>query len=64
MENDEWLTVREASELSGYNEEHITRLLRQGKLAGKKISVVWLINRESLLEYIASGKHSHKNPKI
>jgi len=61
--NDEWLTVRDASIMSGYNEEHLTRLLRQGKLKGKKVSVVWLVDRESLLAYTASRKHSHNNPQ-
>jgi len=31
-ENDEWITVRDACKLTGYNDEHITWLVRQGKI--------------------------------
>ena len=50
---DEWITVGQAAELSGYNEEHITRLCRQGKIEARKYSIVWQVNRDSLLGYIA-----------
>lgn len=59
----DWLTVREAAEMSGYHPEHITRLIRQGKLTAKKFSIVWQVNRESLLEYIASQKKPAKTPQ-
>jgi len=51
--NSEWITVTQAVELSGYNEEHITRLCRQGKIKAQKYSIVWQVNRKSLLGYIA-----------
>ncbi len=47
----EWLTVQEASELSGYNPEHLTRLIRQGKIEARKFSIVWQVNRDSVLAY-------------
>lgn len=50
--SDEWITVDEAVKLSGYNEEHITRLCRQEKIKAKKFSIVWQVNRKSLLAYI------------
>ncbi len=49
---EEWLTVREAAELSGYNPESITRLIRDGKIQARKVSIVWLVDRESLLAYL------------
>ena len=49
----DWLTVQEAAKLSGYNPEHITRLIRQGKVEARKFSIVWQVNRESLLAYQA-----------
>jgi excisionase family DNA binding protein len=52
MSNDEWITVNEAAQLSGYNEEHITRLIRQGKINAKKFSTVWQVSRKSLLAYV------------
>ena len=51
--NSEWITVNKAVELSGYNEEHITRLCRQGKIKAQKYSIVWQVDRKSLLAYIA-----------
>jgi excisionase family DNA binding protein len=62
--NDEWLTVREARKLSGYNDEYITRLIRQGEITGKKISIIWLVKRESLLAYMASKGHSLKIEEV
>ena len=50
-EDSEWLTVQEAAKLSGYNPEHITRLIRQNKIEAHKFSIVWQVNRESLLAY-------------
>ena len=51
MAKEEWLTVNEAAELSGYHPEHIRRLIRPGAIMAKKFSIVWMVSRESLLEY-------------
>lgn len=60
-DDSEWITASQAAQISGYNEEHITRLCRQGKIAAKKYSTVWQVNRNSLLEYIAKvGKLGDK----
>ncbi len=53
MHNDEWITVNEAARISGYNEEHITRLIREGKINAKKFSIVWQVNRNSLEAYLS-----------
>ena len=51
-DGEEWLTVREAAQLSGYNPESITRLIREDKIKARKVSIVWLVDRESLLTYL------------
>ena len=51
MSNDEWITVREASKISGYNEEYITHLIRDGKIKAKKFGFVWQVSRSSILGY-------------
>ena len=51
--NSEWITVSQAALLTGYNDEHITRLCRQGKIKARKYSIVWQVDRDSLLGYIA-----------
>lgn len=58
----EWLTVTDAAKLSGYNPEHITRLIRQGKIKAKKFSIVWQVNRDSLLAYIETQKKPTQKP--
>jgi hypothetical protein len=52
MNNDEWITVNQAAKLSGYNEEHITRLIRAGKIKAKKFSIVWQVSRVSFQAYM------------
>ena len=49
--NGDWLTVQAAAKLSGYNPEHLRRLIRAGKIKARKFSIVWQVNRESLLAY-------------
>jgi len=63
----EWLTVNEAAKLSGYNPEHITRLIRENKIEAKKFSIVWQVNRKSLLTYLkkvqALGEKRGRKPE-
>jgi excisionase family DNA binding protein len=47
-----WLTIREAAELSGYNSEYIRRLIREGVIAARKFSIVWQVSQESLLAFL------------
>ena len=54
MSNDKWITVNEASKISGYNEEYITHLIREGKIKAKKFGFVWQVSRSSVLEYIST----------
>ena len=49
-----WITVSQAAQLTGYNEEHITRLCRQGKIKARKYSIVWQVDRDSLSSYITN----------
>jgi hypothetical protein len=53
---DEWISVSEAVEISGYHPEYIRRLIRDGDIDAKKFSIVWQIRRESLNNYIESAK--------
>ena len=54
MSNDEWITVQEASKISGYNEEYITRLIREGKINAKKFGFVWQVSRSSVEAYTSN----------
>lgn len=54
--NSEWLTVRDAAKLSGYHPESIRELIREGKIKARKFSIVYQVNRESLLAYLGKAK--------
>lgn len=50
----EWssYSIKEASEKTGYNEEYLRRLIRQGKIEAVKVGPAYLIRVESLDRYI------------
>jgi excisionase family DNA binding protein len=54
--NDNWLTVQEAAQESGYDPEHIRRLIRDGEIKARKLSIIWLIERKSLSEYLKKAQ--------
>ena len=65
-DNDEWLTVNEAAELSGYNPEYLRRLMRDHKIKFRKFSFIYQVNRDSLLEYLKKAdisKDKRYSPK-
>ncbi|MFZ2488952.1 MAG: helix-turn-helix domain-containing protein [Anaerolineae bacterium] len=49
----DYITADEAAEISGYHVNYIRRLMRAKKLTGRKAGIVWLIERESLHQYLA-----------
>lgn len=65
--NDNWLTVQEAAKESGYNPEHIRRLIRDGEVTARKVSIIWLVDRKSLLAYMKKaqtwGKKRGRKPE-
>jgi excisionase family DNA binding protein len=65
MSNDVWITVQEAAKRSGYNEEYITHLIRDGKIKAKKFGFVWQVSQASIQAYAANTKKlgSKRGPK-
>jgi hypothetical protein len=51
------LTTSEASELTGYTQDHIGLMLRRGLIIGEKRGRDWFIDAGSLFEYVK------KNPR-
>lgn len=47
------VSVKNASEYSGYSQQYLRRLLRLGKLTGLKIGLVWLIDMDSFEMYLS-----------
>ncbi len=48
----DYLTVQEASNLSGYHQRHLRRLIASGELRAVKRGRDWFILRSSLVDYI------------
>ena len=51
-ELDEWITTEDIAQYTGYNQEYIRRLLRTGKVHGKKWGREWMVDRDSFLKYM------------
>ncbi len=47
----EWITTKEAAELSGYAPDYVRDLAREGKIKARKVATVWLVSRKSLLAH-------------
>lgn len=45
-------TVSEAGKETGYNEEYIRRLIRNGDIEAVKVGNVWLVRVDSLKKYL------------
>jgi excisionase family DNA binding protein len=58
MAKDEWLTVRQTAELSGYSDQYIRRQIRKGKIVARKFGPVWQVSKSSFLEYLKEAKRS------
>ena len=54
----DWITTEEAAEQSGYHVNYIRRLMRQGKVTGRKAGLMWWIERDSLRDYLAKVKEA------
>jgi hypothetical protein len=63
---DEFITLKEAAEISGYAPDYIGQLIRQGKIEGKQVfsNVAWVTTEEALRSYMGGdsgkGKREHE----
>ncbi len=51
----EFITVRSASEISGYNQQYLRRLLRKGLFKTRKIGQIWLIDKSEFVAYLSEA---------
>lgn len=49
---EDWLTVAQAAEVSGYHIVHIRRLLLSGAVSGRKWGRDWQVSKASLQHYL------------
>ena len=64
---DEYITVRSASEYSGYNQQYLRRLLRKGVFRTRKIGQIWLIEQKEFKDYLEGANQSKDkrfDPKV
>ena len=52
IDNADWITTNQASELSGYHPDYIRKLLQSNKIIGRKWGFAWMVDRDSLLTYL------------
>lgn len=51
MADDDWISIREGAELTGYTRDYVRDLAARGNLKAKKVVTVWLVSRKALLEH-------------
>jgi hypothetical protein len=61
----EFISLKEAAELSGYSPDYVGQLIRAGKLRGKQVysNVAWVTTREDLDRYMQSRQGSTQSSK-
>lgn len=55
---EDYITVKTASIYSGYSDQYIRRLLRNGFLKTKRIGQIWLIERSDFQKYLQDAMQS------
>ena len=60
---DNYLTLVEAAEISGYTPSHLRYLVRTGRLVGVKLGRDWFTTAEALERYKATDPHPGPKPK-
>lgn len=56
MEN--WIPIKEASDLSGYHPQYLRELIRGEKIRARKSGMGWAVEKGSLEQYIAEAGES------
>src|SRR6185437_1786021 len=55
------ISTKAASELSGYSPDYLSRLARSGKIRGTQVGRTWVVQKESLLEFMGTqGKRKEE----
>jgi hypothetical protein len=61
-----YITLKEASKLSGYSSDYIGQLIRQGKIEGKQVysNVAWVTTKKALAGYLKKSKQGELREDI
>lgn len=63
MPDEEFITVAEASKLTGLSMRHIARLLRGGEVEGVKPGHDWLVKPSAVMQYLKRERKPGRKPK-
>jgi excisionase family DNA binding protein len=55
----EYITVKTAAEISGYNQQYIRRLLRENTFRSKRLGQLWLIDQKDFIKYLNEARKSN-----
>lgn len=63
MKEEKYISLKEASEISGYSPDYIGQLIRKGKVKGKQVyfNTAWMVTEEEIREYLeqkSNGKET------
>jgi len=58
---EDWITVKDACELTGYANQYLRRLLRESVVEAKKFGHVWMVSRQSLMTYYTEAQEQKDN---
>jgi len=61
--SNDYITVRTAAEISGYNQQYLRRLLRDNTFRSRKLGQLWLIDRDQFIEYVFNARKSRDKRK-
>ena len=53
---EDFMTIEEATDFSGYTEQYLRRMSRAGKIEAIKRGHFWLVNRHSLEAYMSKAE--------
>lgn len=53
-----YITLKEASQISGYSPDYLGQLIRKGKLEGKQVylNVAWMTTEDAVRDYLARSR--------
>jgi excisionase family DNA binding protein len=65
MAKDDWITTKEAAEISGYHVDYIRKLIKRKEIEARKFGRDWQVNQSNLLAYVrkVEKKGAKRGPK-
>jgi excisionase family DNA binding protein len=63
LPDEEYVTVAEASRISGLSKRQLTRLLRSGTIAGIKPARDWMVRPSAVMAYLREERKPGPKPR-